>query len=89
MRTVKNILRHELIGLPCEIIKTSNKSQLGIKGRIVDETKNLVVIEKEDGREKKLQKISCTFRFYLEDGKTFDVKGKDIAFRPEDRPKKV
>jgi len=62
---------------------------IGTKGRVVDETKNLIIIEKENGKEVKLPKVACTFRFMLDDGSTVDIEGKRIAFRPHERPKKV
>lgn len=77
------------IGITAEVINSHSQNLIGAKGKIVDETKNLIVIENEKGEEKKLQKRACTFRFYLEDGSKFDVDGKEIMFRPEDRAKKV
>ena len=86
MRTVKNILRHELIGLSCEIIKTSNKSQIGIKGRIVDETLKVIEIKTSEGK-KMVAKKNTIFRITIDD-KKIDIEGNFIAYRPEDRIKK-
>ena len=86
MRTVKNILRHELIGLPCEIIKTSNKSQIGIKGRIVDETLKIIEIKTTEGK-KMIAKKNTIFRVGIDDKKV-DIDGNFIGYRPEDRIKK-
>jgi len=33
--------------------------------------------------------VSGRFRFTLEDGSKFEIEGMKIAFRPEERPKKV
>jgi ribonuclease P protein subunit POP4 len=49
MITPGNILRHELIGLPVEVVHASNPAQQGIAGRVVDETRNMVVIETSRG----------------------------------------
>jgi len=89
MRTKKNILYSTFIGLNVEIVNSSQHALIGTKGRIVDETKNLIIIEKENGKEVKLPKVACTFRLTLDDGSTVDIEGKRVAFRPHERPKKV
>lgn len=85
MRSYKNILRHELIGLECEVVKSLNKIQTGMKGKIVEETMKTVVL-KNDGL-KRIQKKGTVFRLNLEEGKV-DVEGDLIVSRPEDRIKK-
>jgi ribonuclease P protein subunit POP4 len=87
MITEKNLVRHELIGLEVEIRKSSNKNQIGIKGRVVDETYNMLVIETEKG-EKKVEKKSCVFAFKLPNEKKVEVEGWVLVGRPEDRIKK-
>jgi ribonuclease P protein subunit POP4 len=87
MITEKNLVRHELIGLEVEIRKSTNKSQIGIKGRVVDETYNMLVIETRKG-EKKVEKKSCVFVFKLPNGKKVEVEGWVLVGRPEDRIKK-
>ena len=52
----QNILKHELIGLSVEIVKSSNPNLVGIKGRVVDETRNTLLIEKFDGSEVRIPK---------------------------------
>jgi ribonuclease P protein subunit POP4 len=89
MRTKKNILYSTFIGLEVEISNSSAHELIGLKGKVIDETKNLLVIEKEDGREVKIQKVANTFRFTLDDKSVIEIQGKKIAFRPEERPKKV
>lgn len=88
MRTARNLHIHELIGLPVKIINSSARELIGIEGKVVDETKNLLVIESK-GREKKIPKISCTFLFTLENGEQVEIKGSKIMFRPEERTKKA
>ncbi len=87
MRTLKNILQHELIGLDCEVVGAENKSQVGARGRIADETMKTLVIESE-GRKKMIQKKGSTFRITL-GGKKADIGGDFIIARPEDRIKKI
>jgi len=85
----KNLLYSTFIGLEVEISNSSQRELVGLKGKIVDETKNLLVIEKADGKEVRIPKVSGRFRFTLEDGSKFEIEGMKIAFRPEERPKKV
>jgi len=82
MRTAKNMLLHELIGLQCEVVKSQNKSQIGIKGKITDETMKTVVISG-----KRILKRETTFRITL-NGKRIDIYGDYLIARPEDRIKK-
>lgn len=86
MRTPKNILRHELIGLQCKVVKADNLSQIGIEGTVVNETRKILTLETPKG-EKKLPKQGSVFRFYIGDQKA-DVPGDALIARPEDRIKK-
>jgi ribonuclease P protein subunit POP4 len=79
--------RREFIGLDVEVVESTCPEYIGIRGRVVDETKNTFVIQ-QDGRDKKVPKDCCGFKF-VEGPKTHIVSGKDIKFRPEDRIKKV
>lgn len=88
MITKKNLLYSTFIGLEVEIINSSQRSLIGLKGKVVDETKNLIVIETKE-KEVKIPKVSSTFRFFLDSGEHADVQGSRIAFRPHERPKKV
>lgn len=89
MITRKNLLYSTVIGLQVEIANSSQHGLVGLRGTVVDETKNLIVIRKQDGKEAKIPKISSTFRFTLDSGEKMEVEGRRIAFRPHERPKKV
>lgn len=82
-----DIARLELIGLEVEVLNSENKSLIGLKGSIVDETKNLLSIEK-DGVVKKVIKSQVMLKVLFE-GQAFQVDGKILVGRPEDRLKKV
>jgi len=86
MISAKNLIRHELIGLRVEIVASFNKFHIGIKGLVVDETKNLLIIETENGI-KKVQKKGTNFIFTIPNGKKVKVNGAIIAKRPEERIK--
>lgn len=85
-RTAKNIVQHELIGLECEVVAASNRSQIGTKGKVVDETMKTVVIGTEHGP-KVIEKQGSVFRLDL-DGRIVDIDGSVLLARPEDRIKK-
>jgi len=87
MRNRKNILFHTFIGIPVEIIRSASRRLAGLRGTIVDETKNSLVLETKNGN-KRIQKIGNVFRFEL-DSESVEVDGKKIMFRPEERPKKT
>ena len=88
MITAGNILRHELIGLPVEVVHASNPAQQGIAGRIVDETRNMIVIGTPRG-EKRIGKASATFRITVPDGTVVDVSGSALVSQPEKRISKA
>jgi RNase P/RNase MRP subunit p29 len=56
MRSVENILYHELIGLKIKICQSPQADFINIIGQIVYETKNMLFIKTFNGI-KKLQKI--------------------------------
>jgi len=89
MITRKNLLFSTFIDLPVKIVNSSQRKLVGLEGTVVDETKNLIAVEKADGSVVKVQKVACTFRFTLDSGESADVDGASIAFRPYERPKKV
>ncbi len=84
MITSGNILRHELMGLPVEVVHAANPAQQGISGRVVDETRNTLVIATPRG-EKRIGKAHATFRLTLPDGTVVDVSGSALVARPEKR----
>jgi ribonuclease P protein subunit POP4 len=81
-----DIIRHELIGLNTEIVKSKNLNLVGLKGKIIDETKNTLTI-KQKGKMKKIIKDQVTLNLKVEN-KIFQLDGKNLVGRPEDRLKK-
>lgn len=82
----KTIVLHELIGLYAEVLKSSDPSQVGIRGNVIDETKNTLLIETQDGAKRVVKKVS-TFKFKY-GRKVFVVDGKEIDFRAYERTEK-
>ncbi len=87
MRDRKNIEMHELIGLDVEIKNSTNPNQIGKRGKIVDETYHMLIIE-ENGERKMIMKKGAKFGFQLE-GKNVTIKGDKINYRPHERIKKL
>jgi ribonuclease P protein subunit POP4 len=89
--TPENIHRHELIGLKLEIIQSTDKQMIGMNGLVVDETKNLLVIDssKTDSNRVKIPKKDCIFRFSLPSGDQVDVDGSLLKLKSENRLKNV
>ncbi|MDD5317475.1 MAG: ribonuclease P protein component 1 [Candidatus ainarchaeum sp.] len=88
MITPDNVLIHELIGLEAEVVRCADRGMEGAKGKVVDETRNTLVME-TGAKEKTVPKKPCLFRFTLPDGRKVEVEGKMIAFDPVERSKKL
>ena len=86
MITPHNILRHELIGLQVRVLDALNPSVNGIRGKVIDETRNTLSIS--NGEETAMiPKEIATFRFHLPTGILVDVDGGRLMSRPENRLK--
>jgi ribonuclease P protein subunit POP4 len=81
----ENIFAHEFLGLNAKVLQSNDKNKIGLEGKIVDETKNLLVFETKKGI-KQLPKKECIFEFELGTEKTI-VPGLRVTGRPEDRIK--
>jgi ribonuclease P protein subunit POP4 len=84
--TPQNILRHELIGLNVKIAVAKDPNMRGIRGKIVNESRNMLTIV-DGGRKRLVPKDVATFRFKLKDGTLVDVDGARLVARPENRLK--
>lgn len=83
---MKDIIRHELIGLEIEVTASKNKSLVGVKGKIVDETKNTLKV-RANSRVLTIMKNAIMFKANV-GGKNIEIDGKCLMARPEDRIKK-
>ena len=86
MITPHNIVRHELIGLNVKVLDALNPQVNGLRGTIVDETKNTLTIENAKGTSMITKQIA-TFRLALPTGILVDVDGDRLISRPESRLK--
>ncbi len=79
----KNFLRGEFIGLTVKIIESRDPTLEGVEGKIIDETKNMLIL-KSGGKIKKVAKDIAVF-----DMEGHVVDGRKIKYRPEDRIGKI
>jgi ribonuclease P protein subunit POP4 len=87
--TPSNLLQHELIGLSITVDESTNRTLCGLRGTVVDESRNMLVLENERKAEKRVSKAGNRFIFELDDGMLVRVKGDRLISRPEDRIKKA
>ena len=83
MITKDNITSHELIGLQTEIVKSTNKQILGLRGKIVDESKFMFTILTKNGI-KRLPKDSSSWKFEFNGQKT-ELDGSALTRRSYER----
>ena len=91
----KNLIHHELIGLEVEVVDSTNPYQIGIKGTVIDETRNTLKIDVDGGHVRMVPKSHTDFiltiptgngRRYLPDARTrVKVKGTLLLSQPENR----
>ena len=81
----KDLIRHEFIGLEVEVIQAKNPSLIGIKGKIIDETKNTFTIK--DHKTKKILKAQVTLLIKM-GNETIKIEGNVLVNKSEDRLKK-
>ena len=84
MITPQNVLRHELIGLDILVSGAANQTQRGLSGRVIDETKNLLVIETPKGV-RRIEKAHSTFVVRLPGRETVEIDGSVMVLAPEKR----
>jgi ribonuclease P protein subunit POP4 len=84
MISSQNVLRHELIGLDVLVSGAANPLQWGISGHIIDETKNLLIIETPSGV-KRIPKMHSRFRLHLPGSEFVEIDGSVMVMAPEKR----
>lgn len=83
----KTLVQETLIGLEVEITEARCKGYIGLKGRIVDETRNTFLLEND--RVRRIPKKDVKFAITTSEGKRIEVNGSMLMHRPEDRIKKI
>jgi ribonuclease P protein subunit POP4 len=80
----ENLARHELIGLTVEVAKGTDIGLVGLCGKIVDETRNMLIVEAERGQ-KSVPKANTSFTITLPEGQKVRVSGHVLISQPENR----
>ncbi len=81
----KNMLKHELIGLSAEVVESVNRNNIGIKGKILDETKKTLVILHKN-KKKRLMKKGIKIKI-KKNNLSYIIDCKKIIKNPEERLK--
>ncbi len=87
MKALATIVQGELIGLDAKVVKSTNPSNIGISGKVIDETRNTLVLRQNE-KNKAIIKETAVFQFALPNGTMVEVAGTAISGRPEDRVKR-
>ena len=88
MISAQNILAHELIGLDVEITKKDNLIPSKLYGKIVFETKNMILVKTIFGIKGVPKAIIKKVRIMLLGGDCF-INGSSLIARPEDRVSRI
>jgi ribonuclease P protein subunit POP4 len=84
MISSQNVLRHELIGLDILVVGAHNPLHRGLTGCIVDETRNLLILETKLGI-KRIPKKGSLFQVRLYSGELVEIDGSVMILAPEKR----
>ncbi len=84
MISPQNVLRHELIGLDVLVSGAKNPLHKGLSGCIIDETKNLLIIETQKGL-KRIPKMHSRFQLHLPGSGLVEIDGSVMVLAPEKR----
>jgi len=87
MKTLPDIIRSEFIGTKTIVVRGEASSCVGLSGKIIDETRSTVVIL-QNGERKRIVKNSVVFHFEFCDGAVYEINGRLLLGRPEDRVKR-
>lgn len=94
--TASKLIFHELIGLGVEVVDATNPALVGISGRVVDETKNMLIVLTKAGSERMVPKAVTTFVFRIParlSGKHAErhvkIDGNLLVSQPENRTKNI
>ena len=93
MDEITKVIMCPLIGYKMRIMNSSSRKLVGTKGKVIDETKNMIIFEsKIKGTTKKaIKKIMKKGNIFevKSNGKKIIITGDKIMFRPEEKAKKI
>jgi len=85
--SIRDLMMGELIGKDVTVLDHTLKGVRGLKGKVLDETRNMLVVGTEAGRVS-VPKKGCGLGVLAEDGRTLVIDGDRLTYRPEDRTKR-
>jgi ribonuclease P protein subunit POP4 len=88
MKVTPDIIREEFIGTTGAVTSSSHAGYLGIRGEVLNETRNTFTIQ-QNGQTKCVVKDQAVFQFQFSDGTIVEIDGKLLTGKPEDRLKKT
>ncbi|MHA1916773.1 MAG: ribonuclease P protein subunit [Candidatus Ranarchaeia archaeon] len=83
------ILDTPVLGTTVEILHSTNSNQIGIKGLVIDETRNTITVSDSNSKKSIYEKKMLTLKIEQEDGNKNIYYGASIVGRPYDRIKKA
>ncbi len=87
-RTPKNLVFHELIGLPVKVLSALDPGVIGVEGVVVWETRRTLHVRSGD-RVLVILKSGSVFLFRLPDGSPVKVRGDHILGSPAERARRM
>ena len=87
MMDPKYLHQDELIGLHAKVISAKNQDLLDIEGKIIDETKNTLILQDSNNNKKVILKKGTMVQITAPEG-VFNLDCSQITKRPYDRIKK-
>lgn len=88
MKVTPDVIRWEFIGTEAKVAESSHHGNVGISGKIVDETRNTFIILCK-GEKKTVPKDKSVFHFKFPGKTVVEINGRLLTGRPEDRLKKT
>ncbi|TRO51416.1 ribonuclease P protein subunit [Candidatus Bathyarchaeota archaeon] len=88
MKVTPDIIRQEFIGTEGKITESTHFGYIGIRGKVIDETRNTFTILHKR-KAKSVVKNMAVFNFKFIDGTIVEIDGRLLVGRAEDRIKKT
>jgi len=87
LKVTPEVVQHEFIGLEAKVAGSSNPDCVGIRGTIINETRNTFVIM-QNRKRKTVIKNQSVFHFNLPDTTIVEIEGTVLVGKPEERLKR-
>ena len=68
-----------LINYEIEVVNSSNENYIGIRGKVLDETKNMLIIKSPKGKILKIIKRGSVFKIKVNENEEFVIKGNKLV----------